>query len=139
MTFHDKYHRVNKWYQKAEFCLEYDVVYQTDIVGYEYEDDSIKLDRYGRVTLKTWWCWGASGLSFDTKSSRRGSCIHDGIYYLSQKGVFDNAANPALLRAIADDLILRLCLEDGMFKVRAYTWHRVLRIAGGRSWNRRIK
>lgn len=137
MTFHDKYTRVNKWWQKAEFRLDYDIVFQTDIVGYTYEDEYVKLDRFGRVTIKAGFDWGASGLTWDTRSSRRGSIIHDAIYYLSQMKVFDDAPNNHALRLSADDLILKYCLEDGMFKTRAYTWYYVLRACGGSSWNYR--
>lgn len=138
MTFHSKYRRINKWYQKSMFCLKMDVDYQTDIVGYTYEDEYIKLDRYGKITLKEHFVWGASGLAYDTKSSREGSCIHDGIYYLSQVGVFDEAPNNNALRAIADDLILYYCLKNKMWKIRAHSWYKLLRAFGGKAWQLRI-
>jgi len=135
-NFHRKYIRVNHWYQSAEFKLIEVYVIQTDILGFYYEDAYVRLDEEGLLTIKVGYKFGASGPTWDTKSSREGSCVHDALYWISQQGGFGREDNEHI-REQADHLILYLCLTNGMYRWRANLWHKVLRVRGSKAWNKR--
>lgn len=76
------------------------------------------------LVIKPGFPWdGASGPTWDTKSSVRGSCVHDAFYYLERRGLLD--ANR--WRVVADEMIRDICIEDGMWAWRAEIWYKVLR------------
>lgn len=110
-----KYSESNYKYQ-----LEEDLFYQTNfrfdadifIAGYIY------LDKNGLLRIYRGYAWdGASGPTIDTKSSIRGSCIHDALYQLIREGLLDIS-----LRESADIILEKVCIEDGMFSWRAAYW-----------------
>lgn len=78
------------------------------------------------------YCWdGPSGPTIDTENFMRGSLVHDALYQLMREHSFYRQ-----WRDDADQILKRICLEDGMSKVRAAwvywgvkTWGR--RAAGG--------
>lgn len=53
-----------------------------------------------------------SGPTIDTKSFMRGSLIHDALYELIRKGLINNKEE-------ADKLLYNICIEDGMWSLRA--------------------
>lgn len=91
----------------------------TDIYPPEkIQTEWITLDTDGLLTVFNGYAWdGASGPTFDSKSSMRGSLGHDGLYQLMRLGLLDRKHRPA-----ADRLFHRLCIEDGMWKWRADAW-----------------
>ena len=85
--------------------------------------DFIDLDANGLMSFRSDYAWdGPSGPVFATKSSMRGSLVHDGLYQLIRMELL-----PAYIRAEADDLMRRLFLEDKMFKVRAWAWWKIVK------------
>ena len=79
------------------------------------------------LTIERGYCWdGASGPTWDSKSSMRASLVHDALYQLMRLGVL-----PEACRKHADDTLYDLCLEDGMFKPRAWAWWKAVRLAAG--------
>jgi hypothetical protein len=85
----------------------------------------IDLDAEGNLLIRKGYAWdGASGPTFDTKDSMRGSLIHDALYQLFRLGHLD----PLELRDDADLIFRLVCLEDGMWKPRAYLWYQAVRI-----------
>lgn len=96
---------------------------QTDIMGGEYRIDSyIFLKSDGLLYIYRGYAWnGASGPTWDTKSSMRASLVHDALYQIFQ-------AYPELLkwRGYADSLLYNLCREDGMWPFRAYLWQKAV-------------
>ncbi len=73
----------------------------------------------GLFNIYKGYAWnGASGPTFDTKNSMRGSCAHDALYQLMREGLL-NIGN----RNDADQLLYTLCVEDGMSKLRAGYWY----------------
>ena len=83
----------------------------------------LRLDPDGRFTFTPGYAWdGASGPTYDSKSSMRPSLVHDGGYQLIRMGLLSPACREAL-----DDLFKRLCLEDGMWGPRASLWHFAVR------------
>jgi hypothetical protein len=80
--------------------------------------DFIDLTREGIMTLKKGYASdGPSGPTKDTPSAMRSSFFHDGTYQLIRLGLL-----PQSCRQTADATLERMCLEDGMNKIRAALW-----------------
>jgi hypothetical protein len=113
------------------FQLVEDFFFQLEIAP-DREVDSLwfKMDKKGRVTVKTGYVWdGASGLTFDTPSSIKGSCGHDIGYKAIRLGYLDVVtAKPLIDRWFYEQL-----LRDGMLQYRAYAWWRAVQEFGNRS------
>lgn len=91
------------------------------------DDDFIGLDKFGLLTIRAGYAWdGASSIALDTASFMRGSLVHDALYQLIADGKL-----PAITRVYADDLLRRLCREDGMSAIRAWYVHKAVRMFGG--------
>jgi len=84
----------------------------------------------GRLSIRRGYAWdGASFLTFDTKSSMRGSLIHDALYQLMREGHLDRDK----WRERADELLRDICIEDGMWEWRANMWYFFVRHFGKKS------
>lgn len=69
----------------------------------------------GSLSIRKGYAWdGPSGPTIDTKDFMRGALIHDALYQLLREGML-----PAEDRKVADIVLKRTCIEDGMFFVRA--------------------
>jgi len=69
-------------------------------------------------SIKKGYAWdGMSGGMVDTKSSMRGSLIHDALYWLLRQNFL-----PMTMRSEVDNELKRICATDGMWKWR-YTLH----------------
>jgi len=117
----------------AEFELLEDFTIFIALFGFEFEYGSVKITSDGFLTIKKGFRWGASGPTFDTKSSRRASCAHDALYYLSDWGLFLGRHSKDM-RQFSDDLLYKMCIQDGMWKFRAKAWLKSLEIFGGLAW-----
>lgn len=83
----------------------------------------------GNIHIFSGYCWdGPSGPTIDTKNSIRASLYHDVLYQLIREGVLDPKC-----RKRADEIFYETCIEDGMNKVRAWSWYKALRLAGGKA------
>lgn len=102
-------------YQVAEDCsFLTSIHYSTDI-----KTEFIYLFYSGRLHIKSGYAWdGASGPTIDTKSSMRGSLVHDALYQLMRQGLL-----PISFRKAADEELYKYCVEDGMWKWRARIWY----------------
>jgi hypothetical protein len=70
----------------------------------------------GRLAIRKGYAWdGPSGPTIDTKNFMRGSLVHDALYQLMRLGKLDYRAH----RKAADEILKRICLEDGMSGFRA--------------------
>ncbi len=77
--------------------------------------DYVQLFKNGYIEIAAGYSWdGPSGPTIDTHDFMRGSLVHDAFYQLIREGEL-----PLQYRFIADKLLLRHCLEDGMSKFRA--------------------
>ncbi len=86
----------------------------------------IDLSQTGTLTVFAGYAWdGASGPTFDTKSSMRASLAHDALYQLERAGHLGQE-----WRKVADEVLYRLCLADGMWPWRARAWLWALRKFG---------
>lgn len=75
----------------------------------------ISLDTKGLLTIKKSYAWdGPSGPTIDTKDFMRGSLVHDALYQLMRKKLISSSR-----RKYADKLLVQLCREDGMNKLRS--------------------
>ena len=135
MNFHKTYTKISPWwiFIRQEFVLELTHHRQTLIFNKTFDDGKVALRKNGLLTIKPGFDFGANGPTIDTKSSREASCVHDAIYYLSDKGVF-KGENSQKMRSIADTLLYNTCIENGMYKWRAKAWLKSLIIFGGFSW-----
>ena len=100
---------------KYQLFEEYDVAInikpKKDII-HPYFD----LYKDGVLRVKKGYAWdGPSGPTFDTKNFMRGSLVHDVLYQLLRENLLEieNGRNKA------DLIIKKLCIEDGMSKLRA--------------------
>ena len=76
----------------------------------------IRLEAEGLLTIRFAYAWdGPSGPTFDTASAMRGSLVHDALYQLMRMGLLDRKH-----RGAADKGFHRMCIEDGMWRIRAW-------------------
>ena len=81
------------------------------------DTEYIKLDGGGSLTLAEGYAWdGPSGPTIDTLTFMRGSLIHDALYQLMREGHLDHNA----YREAADRTLQKICIEDGMWSLRAW-------------------
>ena len=87
----------------------------------------IDLDTQGALTIKNGYAWdGPSGLGIDTRSFMRASLVHDALYQLMRAEYLDYR----IQQRAADDFLRVLCVEDGMWKLRAWFNCMMLRLFG---------
>jgi hypothetical protein len=98
-----------------------------EIIQTEY----ICLSTGGDLFISRGYAWdGPSGPTIDTKSFMRGSLVHDALYQLIRVGLLGKG-----WREQADKELRRICLEDGMFRIRAwYIYRAVRRYAAQSAW-----
>ena len=92
--------------------------YQVPLI-YSPENDIctkyIKLSKLGELQIKEGYAWdGPSGPTFDTPTFMRGSLIHDALYQLVREEYL-----PLSWKNKADRELERICIMDGMNKIRA--------------------
>lgn len=89
----------------------------------------LRLDGTGHLLIRAGYAWdGASGPAVDTPSIMRGALVHDACYQLLRLGFVDHT-----YRKNADEVLGRLCREDGMSRLRAWYVVRAVRWFGGPS------
>ena len=89
-------------------------------------DPMIYLNPDGRLLIKKGYAWdGASGPTWDSPCTMRGSLIHDALYQLMRAGLLSQSSRP-----MADKVLEDVCREDGMWALRAKTWFAAVRLAG---------
>lgn len=70
----------------------------------------------GRLILRAGYAWdGPSGPTIDTESFMRGSAVHDAFYQLMRMTLLSPD-----LRDVGDRELQRICIEDGMTRIRAW-------------------
>ena len=115
-TSHIKYSKGHK-YQLRE-----DAWFKTNFIGFHAELNYITLYEDGWVYVRKGYAWdGPSGPTLDTKSTLRGSVLHDVLYQLIR---FEALPRDARIKADAE--ALKRWLQDKMWKVRAYVWTKLL-------------
>lgn len=93
----------------------------------EYENDFICV-RGREITLRKGYASdGPSGPTIDTKNFMRGAFRHDSGYQLIQLGIYPQSSKDAWDRQLQAD-----CIEDGMWKIRAWWVYQGVRFGGGK-------
>ena len=78
--------------------------------------DYIHLSVTGTLTLKKGYAWdGPSGPAIDTPNFMRGSLVHDALYQLLRMDRIDSK-----WKKEADMELKKICIQDGMSKIRAW-------------------
>lgn len=96
------------------------------------ENPYITLTKHGILTVHSGYAWdGASGIAIDTHDFMRASLFHDALYQLMRQGRL-----PISAREQADDLMYRICREDGMSEFRAEYCRKAVRLFGESSAER---
>jgi len=87
------------------------------------------LSENGVLTIKAGYPWdGPSGPTIDTRNFMRGSLVHDVLYELMRQEYL-----PQSFRDTADRILQRICIEDGMSKIRAWWVYVGVKLGGGPS------
>ena len=110
-----------KYRKGYKYQLAEEYVIRTTVRPHQpIEHDFIGLTLDGMLIIRSGYSWdGPSGPTFDTKSSMRASLVHDALYQLMREELIGLSNRP-----IADDMLYQLCLEDGMWRLRAWLWRR---------------
>jgi len=99
-----------------KYMLMEDYQIQTAILCKSIKTKYFEITPTGLLTVKTGYCWdGPSGPTIDTKNFMRGSLVHDALYQLMRLGAIHQS-----YREYADNLLARICREDGMSTVRSW-------------------
>jgi len=117
-----KYRSGYKYQLVEEYVIDISIAPENNIYT-----DFIELDVDGKLVIKRGYAWdGPSGPTIDTLNFMRGSLVHDALYQLMRNGLIGQK-----LRDKADEELKRICLEDGMTRLRAWLVHRGVRLGGG--------
>jgi hypothetical protein len=94
-----------------------------------FRDDYLSLGNDGILIIKKGYAWdGPSGPTIDTLSFMRGSLVHDALYQLMRMGKILYSHKDH-----ADRLLQKICIDDGMSKVRAWGVYQAVKLFGGSS------
>lgn len=92
--------------------------------------EHIRLDTDGNLLIRNAYAWdGPSGPTIQTKTFMRGSLVHDALYQLMREGTLSESQ----WRETADNILYRICREDGMVWFRAWYVRLAVRWFGGPS------
>ena len=117
-----RYRSGYKYQLAADYSVEVNIFPAQD-VGCDF----ISLDGGGTLTTRKGYAWdGPSGPTLDTTSFMRGSLAHDALYQLIRLGLL-----PEEMREPADAVLYRICLADGMWRLRARWVYRGVRLGAG--------
>ncbi|MBF0401752.1 MAG: hypothetical protein HQL90_13420 [Magnetococcales bacterium] len=108
-------------YQLIKDYTEVIDIIPTAPVSTEY----ITLDLAGNLTILEGYAWdGPSGPTIDTLTFMRGSLVHDALYQLMREKLLD----PETTKDQADRILQRICIEDGMWRLRAWWVYQGVRL-----------
>ena len=113
-----------KYRSGVKYWLAEDYSVQTRITGQYVYNDFGHLFEDGTLFIRAGYAWdGASGPTFDTLNSMRGSLVHDFFYDLMRRGLLSQE-----WRQAADEELREILLEDGMSEARADAWFTFVRM-----------
>jgi hypothetical protein len=87
---------------------------QIPIIGRTISQGPIKLTTQGWLTIRKGYAWDGPTWAIDTKNFMRASLIHDALYQL----IREKRLAPSQ-RELADKILWVMCIEDGMWRIRA--------------------
>jgi hypothetical protein len=105
-----------------KYVTHADYVIDIPLQGYEVAHEYFTLDAAGRLWIRRGYAWdGASGLTIDTDSSIIGSLVHDVLFQMLREGRL-----PQTTFTPANEILRRLCVNDGMYGWRAEIWRKAV-------------
>uniref|UniRef100_A0A6M3LNT4 DUF1353 domain-containing protein n=1 Tax=viral metagenome TaxID=1070528 RepID=A0A6M3LNT4_9ZZZZ len=118
-------------YYRSGYKYQLYADYQTPLVyvktDYNIHTDFIVFNKPNMLTVRKGYAWdGASGPAIDTGTILRGALIHDACYQLLRESHL-----PKGQREMADKELRRICLEDGMWRIRAWWVYHAVRLGAG--------
>ncbi len=120
-----------------KYVLAEDLTYNTGILNKGFALQCCSINCSGWLFVTQGYAWdGPSGPTFATKSTLRGSLVHDALYQLLRETGFGKNGNGDthdLRRYRADQILRNICVEDRMWEWRADWWFRGVRAGGGPS------
>lgn len=121
------YEKLDDW--KYRLCEEYAIQTKLRVEGYIHTA-FISLSPSGVLTIKKGYAWdGASGPTIDTKSTMRGSLVHDALYQLGRLKLL-----PENGKALADKLFYFILKEDGTGRFRSWYYWRAVVLFGNSAY-----
>lgn len=117
----------NYKYQVVEdYSIPVKIYPKIDIYEPNSNNPFLKLSRNGVLTIFKGYSWdGPSGTTIDTKNFMRGSLVHDALYQLMRQNKISLE-----YREYADEVLKKICLEDGMSSFRAAYVFKAVRYFG---------
>ena len=89
-------------------------------------EEFFTLSKNGKLWIKKGYAWdGASGPTFDTKSSMRPSLVHDAFCQMMRSRLIDYDK----WQDTVNEFFKQQCIEDGMWAWRAALWYRAVELA----------
>jgi hypothetical protein len=102
-----------------KYQLAATIHFDTGIKGYSFIATYLGMTPSGTLIIREGYIWnGASGPTFDTMDSMKGSLIHDALYECMRRGLL-----PLTIREKADRILHDVCTSEGMLKKRADLWY----------------
>ena len=112
-------------YQLVKDCSSIISIKPNFLINSEF----ITLCYSGKLIIRNGYAWdGPSGPSIHTKSFTRGSLVHDALYQLMREKKL-----PQRYRKTADQILKKICKEDGMSSIRSWWVYVAVRLCGGSS------
>ena len=116
------YYRSGYKYQLAQDHIEHTSIKPM----VEIETEYLLLRTTGLLCIRKGYAWdGPSGPTWDTKNFMRGSLVHDALYQLLR--LYPNQIKS---RDLADKELRRICMEDGMSRIRSWGVYKAVRLGG---------
>lgn len=117
----------NYKYEVAEdYSIPVRIYPKLDLCEPSIEKPILKLSMNGVLTIYKGYAWdGPSGPTIDTKNFMRGSLVHDALYQLMRQNKISLE-----YREYADELLKKICIEDGMSSFRAGYVFKSVRLFG---------
>ncbi len=123
-----------KYIKGFKYQLAESESFQTNILGYNIDDDYYSLTPDGVLIAKKGFAWDGCSGSFDTRTNMRGGLGHDILCLMVARGQLPVSAMPKV-----NDFFYGVLIEDEMVKIRA-DWHHTAvdwHFAGNRKPERR--
>jgi hypothetical protein len=111
-------------YQLAE-TYQHQLPFEVPMIKLDH--DFIEIGANNLLTIAQGYAYdGPSGPTVDTANFMRGSLVHDALYQLMRDGRLDRG----VYKDLADRELQRICIEDGMSKMRAWYVYMGVKLGG---------
>ena len=115
---------------KYQLAQPYSVA--TAVTGYKVEQPFFSLASDGQLSINMGYAWdGPSGPAVDSRNFMRPSLVHDCGYQMIRQDLLSEDT-----RLAWDQLLRKMCLEDGMTRMRAWWVYRAVRWQGDKHTDR---